>query len=511
MDIGGISPVATVLLSCLVSFLGYRCLICVFTAWREVKRILHIRRTLPGPKPHWLFGNVLQQPGPLTPGLEWHRNMAKTYPRLHVFWAGWKPVVGLNHPDSIRKILTDSVGTVKSSLYGLFEEWLGRSMPLTDGYLWKRHRKLITGTFHFNALKNNIPKINQVAETLVSVIAQRCEEGKPLEVYKSMSSFSSDVILQCAFSYKSDCQKVESQFVQSSHSLTDIIAKRYRCKTETRSPVLPFEFIFRRSSLYKPWRKGINVLHEYIEKIISERREEHKTRGSNLEYFKGMDLLDTVMLSKDSEGGLTDEEIRDEANTFLLAGIDTTSSALTWLLYLLATHPEYQTKVQEEVDELFKDRTNREIYSDDLRNTPFLLKCIKESQRIYSTIAPGRLLTEPLVVDGLTVPAGTEITIYTYQLHHNPDVWGDDLMEFKPSRFDRENVESRDAFAFIPFSAGARNCIGQHFALQEMQIAAIRMFDKFGFTLLQDSIPVFRLVSTPQDEILLGIHPRNEE
>eukprot|EP00057_Strongylocentrotus_purpuratus_P005214 XP_003730449.2 PREDICTED: leukotriene-B(4) omega-hydroxylase 2-like [Strongylocentrotus purpuratus] len=201
---------------------------------------------------------------------------------------------------------------------------------------------------------------------------------------------------------------------------------------------------------------------------------------------------------------------RGKVNTFLLGGIDTTSSALTWLLYLLATHPEYQTKIQEEVDELFQDREIREVRREDLHRTPFLMKCVKESQRMYSFVSSSRLLTEPLVVDGLTVPAGTDLAIYPYQLHHNPDVWSDDHMTFRPSRFDRQNVEGRDPFAFIPFSAGARNCIAQQFALQEIQVAAIRIYDKFGFTLVRDSTPVFRIVSVPEDEILLGIHPRRE-
>ncbi|XP_041462042.1 leukotriene-B4 omega-hydroxylase 3-like [Lytechinus variegatus] len=505
MEFGGLDGTTlVVLVVLLISIAGHRFFLCMVAVWREVKRIMHIRHTLPGPKPHWLFGNALQEPGPLTPGFEWHRNMAKTYPKIHVFWAGWNPIVNLNHPDSVRNVLNGNTGTVKNFWgYNIFHEWLGQNMLTADGNSWKRHRRLITNTFHFNALKTYIPKINQVADTLVSVISKRNEAGKSLELHKTMCSFASDVTLQCVFSYKSDCQVGESDFVNSIHTLADIVTKR------GFSAILSYEFIFRRSSLYKVWREAINVVHTLIKKIISDRRGQHRTSGSTLEYIKGMDFLDTIMLATDSEGGLTDEEIRDEANTFLFAGIDTTSSALTWLIYLMATHPEYQTKVQEEVDELFKDRENREINSEDLRNTPFLMKCIKESKRMYSFICPGRLLTEPLVIDGYTIPTGTVVAMFTYQLHHNPEVWGDDHMTFKPSRFDRENVESRDSFAFIPFSAGARNCIGQQFALQEMQIAAIRIFDKFGFTLLRDSKTFFKIVNVPQNEILLGIHPRN--
>ncbi|XP_054752787.2 cytochrome P450 4F6-like [Lytechinus pictus] len=503
MAFWNVGPVAVLILTVIIISFGYKCLHWMIAAWGELKRIMHIRRTLPGPKPHWLFGNVLQEPGPLTPGFEWHRNMAKNYPRLHVFWVAWKPLVIPTHPDTVRNICNDKVGTVKSPLYGLFEEWLGNPMATSDGDLWKRHRRLITNTFHFNALKNYIPKINKVADTLISVISQRSEKEESLELHKTTSAFASDVILQCAFSFESDCQERESEYAKAVATLTDVVTKR------TMNPLLLYEFFFRRSSIYKVWREKINILHTLQEKLISARREQHQNTGCT-EFKKGMDFLDTLLLASDARGGLTDKEMRDEINSFIFGGVDTTSSALTWLIYLLATHPEYQTMVQEEVDELFKDREIPEIRSEDLHGTPFLVKCIKESQRMYSFVSPGRLLTEPLVVDGLTVPAGTEIVIYTYQLHHNPDVWGDDHMSFKPSRFDRENVEGRDPFAFLPFSAGARNCIAQQFALQEIQIAAIRIFDKFDFSLVRDSTPVFRVVSAPQDEILLGIHPRNK-
>eukprot|EP00057_Strongylocentrotus_purpuratus_P034727 XP_796330.4 PREDICTED: leukotriene-B4 omega-hydroxylase 3-like [Strongylocentrotus purpuratus] len=479
MALWNLAPVTVLVLSVLFSFLGYRCLLCMIAVWTEVKRIVHIRRTLPGAPPHWLFGNVLQEPGPVTPGFEWHRNMPKSYRRLHVFWAGWKPIVVLNHPESVRNVLNGSVGTVKSEVYRLFDEWLGQPMATTDGNLWKRHRRLITNSFHFNVLKSHIPKMNQIADTLISVISQRGVAGELLELHKTTSAFSSDVILQCAFSYESGCQEGVSEYMKSVSTLAGIVMKR------SLSPHLTYDFIFRRSSLYKSWRKEIDVLHRLQEKLISDRREQHRQTGCT-EFSKGKDILDTLMLAKDTEGGLTDREMRDEINSFVFGGIDTTSSALTWLLYLLATHPEYQTKVQEEIDVLFQDR-DPEVCSEDLHRTPFLMKCVKESQRMYSFVTPGRLLTEPLVVDGLTVPAGTELTLFTYQLHHNPDVWGDDHMTFRPNRFDRQNVEGRDPFAFIPFSAGARNCIAQQFALQEIQVAAIRIFDKFGFTLVRDS------------------------
>eukprot|EP00057_Strongylocentrotus_purpuratus_P017956 XP_011672430.1 PREDICTED: cytochrome P450 4g15-like [Strongylocentrotus purpuratus] len=409
MALWNLAPVSVLVLSVLFSFLGYRCLLCMIAVWTEVKRIVHIRRTLPGAPPHWLFGNILQEPGPVTPGFEWHRNMPKTYRRLCVFWIGWKPIVILNHPESVRNVLNDRVGTVKSDVYRLFDEWLGDGLVTTDGKVWKRHRKLITNSFHFNVLKSYIPKMNQIADTLISVISQRGAAGELLELHKTTSAFSSDVILQCAFSYESGCQEGVSEYMKSSDvyrlfdewlgdglvttdgkvwkrhrrlitnsfhfnvlksyihkmnqiadTLISVISQRgaagellelhkttsafssdviLQCAfsyesgcqegvseymkslstlgtifmKRSLSPPLLYDFIFRRSSLYKSWRKEIDVLHRLQEKLISDRREQHRQTGCT-EFSKGMDFLDTLMLAKDAEGGLTDREMRDEVS-----------------------------------------------------------------------------------------------------------------------------------------------------------------------------------------------------
>uniref|UniRef100_A0A8C8ZAJ3 Cytochrome P450 n=1 Tax=Prolemur simus TaxID=1328070 RepID=A0A8C8ZAJ3_PROSS len=151
---------------------------------------------------------------------------------------------------------------------------------------------------------------------------------------------------------------------------------------------------------------------------------------------------------------------------------DTTASGLSWVLYNLAKHPEYQERCRQEVQELLRDREPKEIEWEDLAQLPFLTMCIKESLRLYPpspTIS--RYCSQDVVLpDGRVIPKGNICAISIFGIHHNPSVWSDPEV-YDPFRFDPENSQERSPLAFIPFSVGPRNCIGKNFAMTEMKVA----------------------------------------
>ena len=134
---------------------------------------------------------------------------------------------------------------------------------------------------------------------------------------------------------------------------------------------------------------------------------------------------------------------------------------------------------------------------------------LKESMRLVNAAAiVSRTLAVPYDVDGVTIPAGTMVGIGIHQLHHNPSVWGHDHMEFKPSRFLPENFTAMDPFAFVPFSAGARNCIGQQFALHEIKVFVARILRRFRLSLVDgepEPVPEMNLVTKPLKPLRLTI------
>ncbi|NXG52107.1 CP4FE hydroxylase, partial [Psilopogon haemacephalus] len=152
-------------------------------------------------------------------------------------------------------------------------------------------------------------------------------------------------------------------------------------------------------------------------------------------------------------------------------GHDTTASALAWLLYNLAQHPQHQDRCRQEVQELLQGRNPQEIRWEDLSQLPFTTMCLKESLRLHPPVtAVSRRCTQDLALGpGQVVPKGVITLLSIYGTHHNPDLWPDPLV-YDPLRFSPEKCKERSPLAFIPFSAGPRNCIGQNFAMAELKV-----------------------------------------
>ena len=196
-----------------------------------------------------------------------------------------------------------------------------------------------------------------------------------------------------------------------------------------------------------------------------------------------MDFLDILLLARDENGeSLTDLEIQDEVETFMFAGHDTTASGISWILYNLARHPEFQEQARGEVDNILKDKS--EIEWDDLGKFSYLTMCIKESLRLHPPVpSVSRELTSPLFIGEHEIPPGTVVYINIFNLHHNTHIWGENHMEYIPERFLPDNISEMDSHAFMPFSAGKRNCIGQVFAMNELKTTIARILHRFNISL----------------------------
>ncbi|XP_060037394.1 leukotriene-B4 omega-hydroxylase 3 [Erinaceus europaeus] len=169
---------------------------------------------------------------------------------------------------------------------------------------------------------------------------------------------------------------------------------------------------------------------------------------------------------------LSDEDIRAETDTFMFEGHDTTASGLSWALYNLAQHPEYQERCRQEVQALLRGRETPDLQWEDLSQLPFLSMCIRESLRLHPPVtAISRCCTQDVTLpDGRVIPKGNICVISIFGLHHNPSVWPDPEV-YNPFRFDPQDTQKVSPLAFVPFSAGPRNCIGQTFAMTEMKVA----------------------------------------
>ena len=206
-------------------------------------------------------------------------------------------------------------------------------------------------------------------------------------------------------------------------------------------------------------------------------------------------------------------------NNSLTLGHDTNASAMSWTLLLLANHPQAQEKALQEQKEIFDefggDFASHDVTHAQLSKMKYLEACIKESLRLYPSVPViGRQLQDDLLIDGENAPKGSTVIIFTYLLHRNETVWKNPEL-FLPERFLDNAVELDSApkhtFAFIPFSAGPRNCIGQKFAMMEQKIGLSKVLRKIVLekvTYVQEIEPIVEIITRPDRPIKALFKPR---
>ncbi|XP_078333592.1 ultra-long-chain fatty acid omega-hydroxylase-like [Crassostrea virginica] len=463
-------------------------IICVIITHLVIK-IVTVRRAFWGfPEPkydkHWLHGHLPHYRAQGYVGqylfdkwIEW----TERYPKLFLNWVGPTSVrVVLNHPESIKKILktADPKPLGYGDIYKHGLPWLGEGLLFAGGPKWKRSRRLLTPAFHFDILRPYVKVYKTCADHLVRNIRTLSEKGNSVEIFSLVSACTFDIILRCAFSYESNCQDLEqsNQYVNTVHDITKEWVHR------NSSPWLFPDFIYFNTNRGRKFKKNCDYLHKIAEEVIEKRRE--ALENADVSSRKYLDFLDILLTAKDEDGqGMSKEDIRCEVDTFMFAGHDTTASAISWILLSLAEHPDFQRKCQDEIDKVVSETDSGELEWKDLERLEFLSQCIKEGMRLHSPV-PGilRQNLDPIIIDNHVIPARSNIHISLYCLHHNPLVWGADHMEFKPERFTKENQHNLNPFSYCPFSAGPRNCIGQHFAMAEEKVVLASLLQRFTFS-----------------------------
>ena len=387
------------------------------------------------------------------------------------------------HPDTVKEVIRASIkprnsGSLLSTSYDMGISWLGEGLILSNGPRWFRNRRLLTPSFHFDILKRYMKVYNSCCDVLSERIHKFAQSGQAFDLDSLMSKHTLDIILRCAFSMESNCQ-VDKQLPEYASAIDEL---QELWMERAITPLYFFDFIFRFSTKGKRFHHLCDVAHRETEALIKKRQSDIDSKLVDVSERKARDFLDTLLTAKDEQGrGLTFDEIRNEVDTFLFAGHDTTASGIMWTLVSLAQHPVYQQQVYSEVNELLADG-NDDVTWEDLPRLQFTTQCIKEALRLHTAV-PGieRVTTEDIVLNGHKIKSGSQVILQYWCLHHNPHVW-DEPMKYKPDRFSAENVVKMDPFQFLPFSAGPRNCIGQNFALNEMKVTVARIIKKFVLT-----------------------------
>ncbi|XP_021041529.1 cytochrome P450 4F6-like isoform X3 [Mus caroli] len=427
------------------------------------------------PSRHWFWGHMSMVKNS-EEGLQLLTEMSHQFHDVHLCWIGpFYPILRFIHPKFIGPILQASAAVAPKEMifYGFLKPWLGDGLLVSAGEKWSRQRHLLTPAFHFDILKPYIKNFNKSVNIMHAKWQRLTTKGTAcLDMLEHISLMTLDSLQKCVFSFDSNCQESPSEYIAAIQELSSLIVKRHH------QLFLYLDCLYFCTADGRRFREACDLVHNFTDAVIRERR--RTLSSQNLDEFlksktksKTLDFIDVLLLAKDDHGKeLSDEDIRAEADTFMFGGHDTTASALSWILYNLARHPEYQERCRQEVQELLRGREPEEIEWDDLAQLPFLTMCIKESLRLHPPVTViSRCCTQDVVLpDGRVIPKGTDCVISIFGVHHNPEVWPDPEV-YDPFRFDPENPQKRSPLAFIPFSAGPRNCIGQTFAMSEMKVA----------------------------------------
>ncbi|NXU83422.1 CP4V2 protein, partial [Xiphorhynchus elegans] len=390
---------------------------------------------------------------------------------LFKLWIGPLPVMVLYHPDNVEVILNSSKHIEKSYLYDFLHPWLGTGLLTSTGEKWRSRRKMITPTFHFSILNDFLEVMNEQGSILVEKLEKHVDK-EPFDVFLDITLCALDIICETAMGRNVGAQKnKDSDYVSAIYRMSDLIQQRQM------SPWLWPDFLYILFKEGREHKRNLNILHNFTDTVIAEKAAElentkqkkHDSDGNCEESVpqKRKAFLDMLLNATDDEGKkLSYRDIREEVDTFMFEGHDTTAAAMNWVLYLLGRHPEIQKKVHRELDEVF-DNTERPVTTDDLKQLRYLECVVKEALRLFPSVPMfARTLREDCCISGYQIPKGANVLVLTYALHRDPEIFPDPE-EFRPERFFPENSKGRHPYAYVPFSAGPRNCIGQRFAQME--------------------------------------------
>ena len=421
-------------------------------------------RLAPGPR-NFVPGRFLRamQRAPIP----FFARLARQYGDAAMFSVGPQRIVFLNHPDLVRELLvTQNRFFHKSRVLQRAKIVFGEGLLTSEDPLHLRQRRLAQPAFH----RERIARYAEVMIERASRTRERWRDGQTLDIHQEMMRLALEVVAKTLFD-----AEVESEADEIGAALTELV-DLFPLLMNPLAPImqkLPIPSTRR-------FRRAVERLDRTIYGIIGERRASGKDHG---------DLLSMLLLAQDVEGdggSMTDEQVRDEAMTLFLAGHETTANALAWTWYLAAQHPE--------VFERLVDRDYAEMV-------------FAESMRLYPPAwAVSRLALEDVAIGDWLVPRGAVAVVCQAVLHRDPRFWVDPD-RFDPSRFTPEAKASRPKFAYFPFGAGPRICIGEGFAWMEGVLILTTLAQRWRMELLSPEVePQASITLRPKGGIKVRVH-----
>ena len=358
----------------------------------------------------------------------------------------------IHHPDDVKRVLVSNHRNYTKGL-GLdrVRILLGKGIMTSEGELWKRQRYMMQPFFHRRVISEFASLIAAANERVIGRWEALATRGEPVNLTDEMSELTLEIVLRSIFG-----RDLERLTQQPGGNPFEVL---------TKEPTRDLQFAYKFRSLSK-----------LVAQLMARRRAEPE------EHF---DYLAMLMSARDKESGapMGERELIDEVMTLIVAGHETTASGLNWTWYLLAQHPQVEARLHAEIDAAPDWATPALAQMEELSYTQ---QVVSEALRLYP---PGWLLSrrtiEADVLGGFPVPPGTNVLLPLYLVHRHPGFWKDP-QAFWPERFAPEHEAERPRFAYMPFAAGPRHCIGETFALYEMFVHLYKVGRRYRLIHLPD-------------------------
>jgi len=357
----------------------------------------------------------------------------------------------ITNPEDIRHVLQDNARNYhKSPLYDKLRLFLGNGLLTSEDGFWLRQRRIAQPAFHRQRMAALAGVMAEAARNAAAGWESFASTGQAVDVDEEMMRLTRTVVVKALLG--ADLGPFTSTIDQAWTTINEYVGESFWSLGFADKLPTP---------KYRRFKAARAVLRGAVDHVIADRRRNPGDRA---------DLLSMLMSARDEETGegMTDEQLRVEVTTFLLAGQETTSLALTWTWYLLSQHPRARQRLEDEIDAVLDGRPPE--YAD-LANLPYLRMVVDEALRLYP---PAWGVSREALADdqlgGFRLPRGWLAFVIPYVLHRLPAFWQDPEC-FDPERFSPERCADRPKFVYIPFGAGPRQCIGNQFALIETQLS----------------------------------------
>ncbi|HVX87198.1 MAG TPA: cytochrome P450 [Phycisphaerae bacterium] len=449
----------------------------------------------PGPRsilPLRLFANLRRDP------LAFLTQLTQQYGDISSFRALGTTYIVINHPDLAKDVLlTHADAFFKGPALQNSKHLLGDGLLTAEGDTHKSQRRLMTPAFHAKRVEAYAPDILACTQRSIQELAAA---KSPVDIRDFMTRLTLRIAVQTLFG-------IDAAGLHTAD--TDLVGRSmHTLMSNYIRTVVPWGKLLNALPLpsTRHIEKARTDLFTLIDRLIANRKTQHSELSTQ-------DLLSTLIAATDAEcphaakaaTRLTDQQLRDQAITLLTAGHETTANAFTFTLFLLATHPDEQQKLAAEIRTVLAQRPPAIA---DLPALPYTHNVIAESLRLYPPAwTLGRQNQRPLTLAGYPIPNKSTLLIPQWTLHRDPRFFPNPLA-FTPDRWQNP---THPRHAYLPFSTGPRNCIGESFAWLELQLVLPTLLQHFRFTLSQKSPPLKlhpAITLRPATPILLEVTPR---